>query len=837
MKMKKFKKYLNNIVLLLILAVLSFCPILTGCFTLSTTKLDTPNITLHSSSKCITWSSISNAKEYLIYCNDTCVDNISSNGLSSYLYDFSSDLNDEGDYKYYIIATSHYRFVEDSDVSNAVTYTYSRTTLSSPIPQDTSVVTSDDLTINFVVSGTQLTYTPLSNSDITSYEIYLYSQSTGLNVYTLESTSIELQSTTFSLKDEIYAIRLGVVMGDEHIVCSDIKYINPDNYGSYTTNIYMFDGYINDYYIESLPELRNIVYYSFVYRMSEFDVKLSSNFQNNILSTYSGSTKADKLVNAVYNAMLGYMPESRQGYTMGVTLKSLKDNTYTIRINYDDFVNSDGNTECDLKYTPDYVVETYNSTNGTTETKESLDVSYSQADWIPYYENCSYTMRCDDEKYTSKAFDDFVSDKQFLYTPVSSSEELYWAVENKITPIVESGSRAEIIYNKAKEVLNSIISDDMSDYEKTLSIFDWICTNISYDYYSLTNNSYVMHYGDTSTTEDDQEALTLVPIYYLEGVFLTGYAVCDGFSKAFSLLCNMEGIDAIRITGEAVTGGVSGGHAWNKVLLDKDPTDSLPAQYYLVDITWTEYLVSTKGEMTTHAYFLISDGETATTHYPDSAREKFSYYEASNNYDYYDTATFSYNNTTYDLVIESDEELEVLLEYMCVDNIFYTEVVIDYDYMKANYISSNGGSSIGANNNLNLGRAFEDQIKESVFIKCQSISGVYSASFKMMLYNDEGETGLLVIFTQDYLIDELYEQKILVETLDEYDIYGEMEIEVSSAMLKTATGTTDLDRVENLFSVALLASDIDIDFQLITSSSDTSNGSAIFKIIVSEKSN
>ena len=101
----------------------------------------------------------------------------------------------------------------------------------------------------------------------------------------------------------------------------------------------------------------------------------------------------------------------------------------------------------------------------------------------------------------------------------------------------------------------------MTDYEKALSIFDWICENTSYDYYALVDGAY------------DNKA-TLVPVYYLEGVFMTGYAVCDGFSKAYSLMCNMEGIETIRIVGEALAGydsynnEVYGGHAWNKIKLE-----------------------------------------------------------------------------------------------------------------------------------------------------------------------------------------------------------------------------------------------------------------------------
>ena len=77
---------------------------------------------------------------------------------------------------------------------------------------------------------------------------------------------------------------------------------------------------------------------------------------------------------------------------------------------------------------------------------------------------------------------------KYLSTPVKTTEELYWAVENGVTPVFESAdSRAYRIYNEAKLVLGDIISLDMTDFEKTLSIFDWICVNTVYDYDTFAN--------------------------------------------------------------------------------------------------------------------------------------------------------------------------------------------------------------------------------------------------------------------------------------------------------------------------------------------------------------
>ena len=61
----------------------------------------------------------------------------------------------------------------------------------------------------------------------------------------------------------------------------------------------------------------------------------------------------------------------------------------------------------------------------------------------------------------------------------------------------------------------------------------------------------------------------------MEGVFDAGRAVCDGKSKAFLMMCRIEGIECVRDRGDAYDGSV--GHAWNYIKID--------GKWYLVDST------------------------------------------------------------------------------------------------------------------------------------------------------------------------------------------------------------------------------------------------------------
>lgn len=57
------------------------------------------------------------------------------------------------------------------------------------------------------------------------------------------------------------------------------------------------------------------------------------------------------------------------------------------------------------------------------------------------------------------------------------------------------------------------------------------------------------------------------------------YAVCDGYSKAFLLLCEREGIECVIVLGTALPSMEN--HAWNYVRMDDD-------KWYAVDVTWND---------------------------------------------------------------------------------------------------------------------------------------------------------------------------------------------------------------------------------------------------------
>ena len=232
---------------------------------------------------------------------------------------------------------------------------------------------------------------------------------------------------------------------------------------------------------------------------------------------------------------------------------------------------------------------------------------------------------------------------------VTNSNQLYRAVSNFYKPVI-ADSTLNALYNKARDVLKDICDDEMTDYEKVLAIYDWIVTEVTYDSVLFDNNGGLDYDG-----------------YYLEGVFNNHKAVCDGKAKAFSLLCGMEGIKALRISGQAKQprGGSTSGHAWNKVLVDTpDETGEYDAikEWFVVDTTWGDRSIRYNGvdtENLSYTYFMLKDSDISNTH--TQARSDLPV--ANSSFDFYKCTTVTRNSRSAPLKVTSSDQLGAVLEY------------------------------------------------------------------------------------------------------------------------------------------------------------------------------
>lgn len=370
----------------------------------------------------------------------------------------------------------------------------------------------------------------------------------------------------------------------------------------YASHFHDYGGYAQNRYITSKEELKNLILFVLENKIAEIK----------FYAGYSTPETVKKDVSEVRDCV------EESGIIPGYSLET-SGNEFTIKFRF--FADEAG------------LIETVNSPeyDAPDGFMDAVQNTYSK----PHYDNVKKTRN-------------FYIDSVKETMSVSTSNMLYKAVAWGYKPVF-MGSQAENlkqIYDNAKDALSYIVSDEMSEYEKVHAIYDYIIYNVRYDHdCANAEDAYVS--GNLSLNEKMKYYG-----YYLEGIFLDKFykkdmhAVCDGKSKAFVLMCGIEGITAVRISGKASSDGQNfGGHAWNKVLLDLNGTGD--KEWYFVDTTWGDVGDDSK-EFLSHAYFLLSDDEAKNTHVENPGH---GYPKAEGKFDYFAHETYTSNGTEYNYVI------------------------------------------------------------------------------------------------------------------------------------------------------------------------------------------
>lgn len=442
---------------------------------------------------------------------------------------------------------------------------------------------------------------------------------------TLSPAKADVESVKWYVNDKYYStgktFSFKPTNRGEHKVTAEINkitksktivYLSKDDEAwYYASHFHDYGGYAQNRYITSKEELKNLILFVLENKIAEIK----------FYAGYATPETVEKDVSEVSK----YVEES--GIIPGYSLKT-SGNEFTIFFKY--FADKAG------------TVPTVNSPefDAPDGFMDAVQNTYSK----PHYDNVKKTRN-------------FYIDSVKETMSVSTSNMLYKAVAWGYKPEF-MGSQAENlkqIYDNAKDALSYIVSDDMSEYEKVHAIYDYIIYNVRYDHDCANAKDKYENRFDLS--EDEREFLSLNEKmkyygYYLEGIFLDKFykkdmhAVCDGKSKAFVLMCGIEGITAVRISGKASSDGQNpGGHAWNKVLLDLNGTGD--KEWYFVDTTWGDVGDDSK-EFLSHAYFLLSDDEVKNTHDENPGHD---YPKAEGKFDYYAHETYTSIGTEYNYVI------------------------------------------------------------------------------------------------------------------------------------------------------------------------------------------
>lgn len=125
-----------------------------------------------------------------------------------------------------------------------------------------------------------------------------------------------------------------------------------------------------------------------------------------------------------------------------------------------------------------------------------------------------------------------------------------------------------------------------TDYERFRFLHDYLAMNIVYD-------------KGVPDSRSQRESHTIV------GALLMRACVCDGYARAYRLLCDQLHLSCIVAIGESTVPGAEGPHAWNYVKLDK--------KVYHVDVTWDSNLYNKDCPIMDY-YFMRKDAIFQKTH-------------------------------------------------------------------------------------------------------------------------------------------------------------------------------------------------------------------------------
>lgn len=123
------------------------------------------------------------------------------------------------------------------------------------------------------------------------------------------------------------------------------------------------------------------------------------------------------------------------------------------------------------------------------------------------------------------------------------------------TSYYTTADQEQQVADRIEEVLTELSLDGLSDYEKVQKIYDYIVTNVSYDYEHLNDSSYTL-------------------AYTAYAALINGTSVCQGYASLFYRMAHEAGLSARVVTGLAE----GEAHAWNMVRIGD--------LYYYVDTTF-----------------------------------------------------------------------------------------------------------------------------------------------------------------------------------------------------------------------------------------------------------
>ncbi|MDO5702672.1 MAG: transglutaminase domain-containing protein, partial [Lachnospiraceae bacterium] len=137
-----------------------------------------------------------------------------------------------------------------------------------------------------------------------------------------------------------------------------------------------------------------------------------------------------------------------------------------------------------------------------------------------------------------------------------------------------NASQEAAVTKRVSSVLSGLNLSGKSTYAKVRAIYDYVCSNVRYDYTHLNDPNYLLQFT-------------------AYGALINGTAVCQGYAVLLYRMLLEAGIDCRVIQGVGGTDGYTERHAWNII--------KIGSLYYCADATWDS---PGDGSAVTHSYFL-----------------------------------------------------------------------------------------------------------------------------------------------------------------------------------------------------------------------------------------
>ena len=156
-----------------------------------------------------------------------------------------------------------------------------------------------------------------------------------------------------------------------------------------------------------------------------------------------------------------------------------------------------------------------------------------------------------------------------VYVSTNSFDKVEIRIEKSYT-----NDNINSINQKLDQIIKEIITDDMSDKEKTTVFHNYIIDNTVYD----------SNYLETNLNDIDN------PSHKALGPLFFGKALCGGYADVMAIFLNRLNIPNYRIS--------SSDHIWNFVYLDNN--------WYHLDLTWDDPVTDSGVNMRLDTFLLIT---------------------------------------------------------------------------------------------------------------------------------------------------------------------------------------------------------------------------------------